>query len=88
MIHDRCHYILYALGMIRAERRHVNRIIPAGHSCDHPFGIRFAHHPERSQAKHEGLWRHAYGYWFVGVEHVDELSYAHVQSFVHGLRIL
>ena len=77
MIHDRFDQKLSALGMIRAERRHVNRIIPAGHRCDHPFGIRFAHHPEWSQAKHEGLWRHGYSDWFLWVEHVDELSYAH-----------
>ena len=88
MIHDRSDQIVCALGTIRAERRHVNRIVPAGHSCDHPFGSCFAHHPERSQAKHQGLWRHGYGDWFVGVEHVDELSDAHVQSLVHGLRIL
>ena len=78
MIHDCFHHILRALGMIPAKRRHVNRIVPAGNRCDHPFGISLAYHPERNYPKYEGFRRHRYADSFVGMEGVHELSYAHV----------
>ena len=88
MIHDCFDQLFRALGMIQAKRRHVNRIVPAGNSCDHPFGIRLGFHPERNQAKYEGFRRLGYGDWFAGMEHVHELGYAHVHFCVYGLRIL
>ena len=88
MIHDCFHQLFRALGMIQATRRHANRIVPAGNSCDHPSGISLGVHPERNQAKYEGVRRLGYGDWFVGMEHVHELGYAHVHFCVYGLRIL
>ena len=85
MIHDCFHQLFRALGMIQAKRRHVNRIVPAGSSCDHSFGISLGFHPERNQAKYEGFRRLKYGDCFVGMEHVHELGYDHVHFCVYGL---
>ena len=88
MIHDCFHQLVRALGMIQAKPRHANLIVPAGNSCGHPFGISVGYHPERNQANYEGFRRHGYGDWFVGMEHVHELGYAHLCFIVYGLRIV
>ena len=88
MIHDCFSQLFRALGMTQAKRRHANRIVPAGNSCDHPFGISLGFHPEKSQAKYESVRRLGDGDWFVGMEHVHELGYDHVHICVYGLLIL
>ena len=88
MRHDCFHEILRALGMIEAKSRHLNRIVPAANISKHPFGMSLCYHPERKYAKYKDFRRHGYGDWFVRIEDVHELRYAHVHFFVYGLRIL